>query len=389
MSIPSTYLRPTQNVIREGIAELGYGEPDPRLLPVDLVAEAAEGVIREFGPGAISYGERSGPWPLRELIAARIHDKEGCAASPADVFITAGNSYGLDLTLAMLTRPGDAVLVESPTYGMALRTIRDRHVEAVPVPMDEGGADLDALERIVRRLRADGRAVPLLYAIPSYHNPCGVCLVDDRRRRLVTLAAALDLVVVEDDVYRELVYEGQAPPALWTLDPEAPIVRLGSFSKSLTPGLRVGWMNAAPELLRRIDAAGVLDSGGNPSHFSACLVAHLLRGGGYAAHVASLQAAYAARRDVLDAALREHMPEGCRWQAPSGGFFVWLRLPHGLLASPLLPVAEAHGVAFAPGARFCADGADDCLRLSFSLLDEAALREGVRRLAAVVSGALA
>jgi DNA-binding transcriptional MocR family regulator len=285
----------------------------------------------------------------------------------------------------MLTRPGDAVLVESPTYGMALRSMRDRHVETVPLPLDEGGLDLEALEAALVQLRAAGRTVPLLYTIPTFHNPAGVCLADDRRRSLIELARRHEFVIVEDDVYRELAYEVSPPPALWALDPEAPIVRLGSFSKSLTPGLRVGWVNAPPRLVARIDAAAVLDSGGNPTQFAACTVARLLMDDGYDAHVTRLRAAYGARRDALAEALREHAPEGCRWRVPAGGFFIWLQLPQGVRAGALLPVAEAHGVSFAPGARFCADGADDCLRLSFCLLDEAALREGVRRLAAAIA----
>ncbi len=379
------YLRPTQNVLREGIVELGYGEPDPNLLPVDLVAAAAAGVIGEFGPGAICYGQRNGPSPLRELIAARISEREACPTAPADVFVTAGTSHGLDLVLAMLTRPGDAVLVESPTYGMALRTMRDRHLEPVPLPLDDEGLDLDALEETLARLRAAGRRIPLLYTIPTYHNPAGVCLGAARRRRLIALAGELDFIIVEDDVYRELAYEGEAPPALWALDREAPIVRLGSFSKSLTPGLRVGWVNAAPDLLARIDAAAVLDSGGNPAQFAACLVARVLLDGGYDDHVERLRVVYRSRRDVLDQALREHAPAGCSWRTPAGGFFIWLRLPEGLRATELLPVAEAHGVAFAPGARFCADGDDGAVRLSFSLLDEGTIVEGVRRLAAAIA----
>ena len=382
-------LRPTQNVLRDGMVELGFGEPDPTLLPVDLVAEAAAGVLRQFGPGAISYGYMRGPVPLRELIAARISAREACSATQADVFITAGNSQALDLAMSMFTRPRDVVLVESPTYGLALRTMRDHDVDIVSLPLDGDGVDLDALEREIGRLRAAGRTVSLLYTIPTFHNPAGACLGLERRRRLVAMASAHDLVVVEDDVYRELVYEGAAPPALWTLDREAPILRLGSFSKSLTPGLRVGWINARPDLLRHLDTAGVLDSGGNPTQFAACLVARVLDGGGYDAHVERLRAAYRARRDVLHAALREYLPAGCSWRVPAGGFFIWLRLPPGLRASELLPVAEAHGVAFAPGSRFCADGDDGSIRLSFSLFDEGALREGARRLGAAMAVAVA
>ncbi len=389
MRTPPTALRPTQNVLRDDVMELGYGEPDPCLLPVELVAGAAGGVIADFGPGAICYGQRSGPAPLRTLIAERIREREACDVHPDEVFITAGNSHALDLVLAMLTRPGDVVLVELPTYGLALRTMRDRNVEIVGVPFDDHGLDVGVLERTLRALRDAGRRVRLLYTIATFHNPVGISLIAERRQRLVELAVAHDLVVVEDDVYRELVYDGEAPPALWTLDREAPVVRLGSFSKSLTPGLRVGWINARPDLLRRIDAAAVLDSGGNPTQFAACTVARILMNGGYDDHVARLRAAYGARRLVLHEALEEHVPAGCAWRLPAGGFFIWLCLPDGLRASELLPVAEANGVSFAPGIRFRADGDDSGMRLSFSLLDEASLREGARRLGATIAAARA
>ena len=377
----------TQNVLREGIIELGYGEPDPRLLPVDLVAAAAAAALADLGPGAIAYGRRPGPSPLRELIADRITVRECCPVGPEQVLITAGNSYGLDLVLNLLTRDGDAVLVETPSFSLALRTMRDHGVELVPVPCDDEGLDVAAAERELLNLRAAGRRVALLYTIPTFHNPAGVSLSADRRRQLVELAAAHDLPLVEDDVYRELAYEGAAPPALWTLAREAPIVRLGSFSKSLSPGLRVGWINAAPALLHRIDRAGVLVSGGNPAQFAACVVAGVLAGGGYDEHVRGLRESYGARRLALAAALREHLPAGCTWRLPAGGFFIWVRLPEGMRAGELLPVAEAHGVSFAPGRHFCADGDDRGLRLAFSLLDEAALREGARRLGAAIAAA--
>lgn len=387
MVVRSSQVPLTQNTLREGVVELGPGEPDPRLLPVELVSRAAAAALTELGPGVIAYGSPPGPPPLRELIAARVSAREDCAVGPDQIFITAGNSYALDLVLAMLTRPGDAVLVETPSFSLALRTMRDHHVELVPIPCDDKGLDVELAEKRLAALRAAGRRVTLLYTIPTFHNPAGVSLAAERRRRLVELAATHDVTVVEDDVYRELVYEGEAPPSLWSLAPEAPIVRLGSFSKSLSPGLRVGWVNTSSELLRRIHDAGVLDSGGSPSQFAACVVSGVLAAGGYDEHVARLRASYRARRDALAAALGEYLPAGCSWRVPAGGFFLWVRLPDGLRAGDLLPIAEAHGVGFAPGGRFCADGDDRSIRLSFSLCDEPALREGARRLGAALRAA--
>jgi 2-aminoadipate transaminase len=374
-----------QNVARPGVIELGFGEPDARLLPVDLVREAAEGALEAHGPACLAYGQLLGPPVLRAAVAARIAALEHTPASAEDVVVTGGNAQALDLVLTRFASPGDVVLVESPTYNLALKTIRDHPVDVAAVPLDAGGLDMDALEATLEALARDGRRVALLYTIPTHHNPSGVCLEAARRRRLVELARRRGLLVVEDDVYRELTYDGETPPSLWSLDREAPVVRLGSFSKTLAPGLRVGWIDARPDLLERFAAAGVLDSGGGISHFAACLTAQILAAGHYDGHVARLRAGYAARRDALAAALRRHLPAGCTFVAPAGGFFIWVTLPPGADSGRLLPAAEAHGVSFAPGAAFCSDGDARGLRLAFSFYDERTLAEGARRLGAALA----
>ena len=243
------------------------------------------------------------------------------------MLVSGGNSQALDQVLTMLTEPGDVVFVECPTYNLALGIIADHPVDVVGVPMDEDGLDVEALEAAVGEVRASGRRPRLLYTIPTFHNPAGVSLSAPRRRSLLELARREDLILVEDDVYRELAYDGEAPPALRTLDPEAPVVRLGSFSKSLAPGLRLGWFDAPAALRERLAAAGFVESGGCVSQFSASVVAALLEAGAYGAHVAALRLAYASRRDALAGALRERLPAGAHVTVPSGGFFLWLTLP--------------------------------------------------------------
>ncbi len=379
----------TQNTLREGIIEFAFGEPDPALLALGLVRRAAAAVLDDAGPAALAYGSLEGPEALRDEIARRSAAREGCSCSAADVLVSGGNSQALDQVLTVLTSPGDVVLVESPTYNLALGIMRDHPLAVAGVPLDDEGLRLDALQATLAELHAAGKRARLLYTIPTFHNPAGMCLSAQRRQDLLAIAAAHELVIVEDDVYRELVYEGPAPPALWTLGGEAPVVRLGSFSKTLAPGLRVGWINASGGLLARLAAAGVLESGGCVSQFGASIVGRLLASGGYDEHVAALRRSYASRRDALSAALHEHLPAGCGFVTPAGGFFIWLTLPDGLTASALLPVAEARGVAFAPGARFCSDTDDRSLRLAFSLYDEATLKEGARRLGAAVTAAQA
>ena len=369
----------TQNDLDPDVIELAWGEPAPGLLPVELVEAAAKDVLPSLDRGVLAYGKRPGPAPLRRAIA-ELQSGAGLAATEDDVYVTGGASQALDLILTRFTGPGDVVLVESPTYSLTLRIMRDHHLDIVGVKHDDGGLDVDDLERVLARLHAAGRAPRLLYVIPVFHNPTGVCLAADRRERLLELAAAHDLLLIEDDPYRELYYGEKAPPPLWRRGAEAPVLHLGSFSKTLAPGLRVGWVNGRPDLLERIDQSGLLDSGGCVNQFGACVVSVVLAQGHYAAHVERLRAAYAARRDALAAGLAEHLPRGCRFRLPQGGFFIWLRLPGELRASELQPLAQAHGVVFAPARGFNVEGRDDAVRLSFSLYEEERLAEGARRL---------
>ncbi len=380
----------TQNTLRDGIVEFAFGEPDPSLLPVGLVREAAALALGDAGgAAAMSYGAKKGPHALRAAVAERIAAREGRGVDAGEILITGGASQALDQVVTRLTRPGDVVLVESPTYNLALGIVRDHPVELAGVPLDHGGLDVEALETTLQRLRSSGRVPRLLYTIPTFHNPAGVSLSPDRRRRLLAVAREHDLVVVEDDVYRELAYDGPAPPPLWALDAKAPVVRLGSFSKSLAPGLRLGWITARADLSERLAGAGMLESGGCLGQFSAHVVAALLEAGVYDAHLAGLRRAYASRRDALAAALRERLPAGCRFTVPAGGFFIWVTLPEGLTATALLPHAERHGVSFAPGSRFCLDGDDHDLRLAFSLYGGAALADGAGRLGRAMAEASA
>jgi 2-aminoadipate transaminase len=378
----------TQNALRPGFVELAYGEPDPRLLPVDAVHRAATAALEREGPGAIAYGEAEGPRTLRAALAQRITAQEGVPVEADDVVVTGGVSQALEQAVTVFAGPDDAVLVESPTYNLAVGILRDHAVEIIGLRHDGGGLDLADLEATLTRLRAGGRTPRLLYAVPTFHNPTGACLSPDRRAALVALARREDLLILEDDVYRELAYDGDAPPSLWSLDPEAPVLRLGTFSKSLTPGLRVGWVTGRDDLRRRFVGAGVIESGGCPTQFAACVAAALLENGDYEPHVAALRAAFTTRRDALAAALRDHLPAGCDFVVPAGGYFLWVRLPKGLTATALLPSAERRRVSYLPGARFSMSGEDGHIRLAFSLYDETALTEGARRLGAAVRDAL-
>jgi 2-aminoadipate transaminase len=366
---------------RAGILDLGWGHPDPALLPVEAMSRAAATALAQHGANALAYGVEHGPGTLRHWLLERIARDEGRAPAPDELMITGGVSHALDQICTLLTRPGDVVLVESPVYHLAVRVLRDHPLELVAVPRDEHGLRLDALAETIAELNRRGNFPRLLYTVPTFHNPTGTSLAPERRVQLVALAAQTGVTIVEDDVYRELSYDGPPPASLWSIAPPGVVVRLGSFAKSLAPGLRLGWLSADRETVARITGGGMLDSGGGVNHYTAVTVGALCTAGDFDAQVARLKAAYRERRDALFAALQEHLPPACSFDKPGGGFFQWVRLPEGMNAIELLPRAEAHGVAFIPGPRFHLEGGGaNTLRLAFSLYGPADLREAAVRL---------
>jgi DNA-binding transcriptional MocR family regulator len=374
---------------RPGIIDLGWGHPDGALLPAAELRQAAGEALERWGADALAYGADRGPGPLIEWLCQRIGQTDARAPSHDQIVITSGNSHGLDQVCALFTQPGDVVLVESPTYHLGVRILRDHPVELIAVPADELGLDTGALAGTLERLRAEGRRARMLYTIPTFHNPTGASLPDDRRRALVDLAVAEGLLIAEDDVYRELAYDAPAPPSLWSIAPPGTVARLGSFAKSLAPGLRLGWLTLDAAGAQRVIASGVIDSGGGVNHFTAMMVAQFCISGAFAAQVERFRAAYRERRDALLAALAEHLPPGCTATKPGGGFFVWVRLPEQIDAGALLPRAEAAGVAYLPGKRFHLEGAGaNTLRLAFSLYRPAELAEAASRLGAAIRAEL-
>jgi 2-aminoadipate transaminase len=381
---------PAQNTLRPGVIELRFGEPDPALLPAGRVAEACAAVLAAPAGDALSYGANEGPLRLREALAARIRRiVRPRTLDLESLMITGGTSQAIDLCLTMLTAPGDAVLVENTTYDLAVRILRDHPVEVVPVPIDEHGLVVEEVAAVCGRTRAAGHRPRLLYTIPTYHNPTGVSLPLERRRRLVEIAVHQGLTVLEDDAYRELGFSGKPAPSLWRVGEPGSVIRLGSFSKTIAPGLRAGWLVADPPTVARLAGSGLVESGGAVSQFSASVVAPLLESGFFDEHLAVLRASYASRRDALAGALREQLPAGFSFAKPAGGFFIWVSLPQGLKASALLATAEAHGVSFFPGCRFALDSDDSAMRLAFSLYSADVLAEGARRLGAAAREALA
>lgn len=380
----------TQYVETPGVIDLAWGHPDPTLLPVKELRAAAERAIDRYGPDILAYGKTEGPPPLIDFICARLRETDLRAPEPAEVVITAGASQGLDLAATLLLSPGDTVLLDVPTYHLAISILADHPVRLEAVASDTDGILPDALASTVARLRTAGQRPRLLYTIPTFHNPTGRNVSLARRRELVAFAGQEGLLIAEDDTYRELSYDGPSPPSLWALDESASVIRIGSFAKSVAPGLRIGYLTAAPEIVTRMATGGLLDSGGGMNHFAATVLAEYAAAGDYARQAERFRSAYRSQRDALLAGLAAHMPDGVTWSRPAGGYFAWVQLPGGITADELEPAAIARGVAFLPAHRFFLDnaGMPNALRLAFSMYPPATLEDAAARLGDAVRSVL-
>jgi DNA-binding transcriptional MocR family regulator len=381
MTAPGPTTLPTvQFRTGEGTIDLGWGHPHPASLPVDAWAEATEAALRRYGASALTYGHPTGPGPLIEWLCGRLGEVDGPAPDPGQTFVTAGASHALDLTASILCRPGDVVLVDSPTYHLALRVIADHRVDIVPAPVDAGGIDPAATAELVRAIGRQGRRVPMLYLVPTFNNPTGRSLSAERRTALVAAAQRTGMTLVEDDTYRELAYPAPAPASLFSGAETGSVVRIGSFAKSVAPGLRLGWLTAAAPVVGALAARGYVDSGGGVNHTNALTLAEFGVSGSYRRHVEAIRSRYRRQRDALVTAVRRDLPQA-EFTVPAGGWFLWLRLPAPGGGTELLPCAEAAGVSYVPGRQFfVTDTGHRYLRLSFSLFDPETLAAGVRRL---------
>lgn len=354
-----------------GVVDLTWGHPDPSYLPVDEVAAAAETVLRERGRQALSYGAPAGGASLRNAVAAHLAAAGEGAVDPREVLVTAGASGGIDLVLSLMARPGDVVFVERPTYFLALRIFADHGLEVIGLAGDDEGpiaADLTRRATVVGT-GADRRA--FFYCIPTFANPTGRSWPERRRRELLETADRCQVVVIEDDVYRDTA--AGPPPSMWSIDPSN-VIRLGSFSKSLAPGLRVGFLTADRSVVASIEKSGVLDSGGGVNHFAAMVVSELVSSGVFGRIARQAQTRYADRRRALLAAID---PAVLEHRAPDGGFFVWLRVPPDVTSEAFVAAAKANGVLVTDGRPFFAGApTGEFVRASFSMLDEQQLGIG-------------
>ncbi len=368
---------------RPEVISFAGGLPAPELFPLDDVRAAFTRVMDTYGPAAVQYSTTEGHLPLRAWIANR------AGITPEHVQIMTGSQQSLDLIGKMLISEGDVVLVESPTYLGALQSFQPYGPRYVEVPTDEHGIDVDALEGILKRERAK-----LLYAVPNFQNPTGRTLSLERRRRLIELTARSGVVVFEDDPYGKLRFTGEELPSLYELaleqvgDPdESHVVYSSSFSKTLMPGLRDAWVQAARPMIAKLVQAKQGADLHTPT-LTQMIIAELVDEV-QPRQIEVVKAAYKARADDMMARMAEYFPAGVSYTEPEGGMFLWVTLPEAIDTVPLLEQAVARGVAFVPGAPFFAlGGGRNTMRLSYSCANAEQIDRGIRALADTIKNAL-
>jgi 2-aminoadipate transaminase len=360
------------------------GMPAPELFPLEEIEEACIKVLREQGSSALQYSISEGYVPLREFIVRKM-GRYGIVASVDNVLITTGSQQGLDLVSKVLLDPGDVIIIEAPTFVGALQSFRAYQSSYASVPLDNDGMLVEVLEQKIVETHPK-----FMYVLPNFQNPAGVTLSRDRRERLVSLARQYGVPILEDDPYGELRFEGENIEPLVVISArqngqqsgyfEGDVIYMSTFSKTLSPGLRLGWVVAPVEVVNKlVQAKQGADL--HTSTFDQMMAYEVMANGFLDQHVLEIRETYRQRRDVMLAALEQHFPDGATWTRPQGGLFLWVRLPEGVDSLDLVNEAIEQKVAFVPGTAFYADGrGHDAMRLTFATCSTEQIEEGIKRL---------
>lgn len=350
------------------------GLPAPELFPIREFREACNYTLEHFGSQALQYGTTEGYLPLREFLAESMQ-KYGVPAVPGNILMTNGSQQALDLIGRVFINNNDKILTDAPTYVGAIQAWRVYKPQFVTTPLDDDGMDPERVEKVLQRGQ-----VKFIYVLPNFHNPAGTTIPYERRQRLVELAAKYGTFIVEDDPYGELRFEGEDVVPIVSMHKEN-VIYLSTFSKTLSPGIRLGWI-VAPEgvIARLVQAKQGTDL--HTSTFLQYLTYDIVERGFIKRHVRRIRTVYRERRDVMLAAMEEHFPPGVTWTRPQGGLFLWVRMPEHVDAEELLEVAVEEKVAFVPGVAFYPDDEEgrNCMRLNFSNANPEMIQEGIKRL---------
>jgi 2-aminoadipate transaminase len=355
--------------------DLGMGNPDLDLLPLGMLRKSADSFFLEGDPRYLQYGLEQGDDYFRRALADFLTRVYGSLVDPALLFVTAGASSALDLLCTLFTKPGDTIFVEEPSYFLALRIFADHGLHAIPIPMDDDGLNLEALDEKLANSQPK-----FIYTIPAFQNPSGITLSQARRGKLVERAQRYNFQILADEAYQFLPLTQKQPRSFaeFTADVEQ-VVSINSFSKILAPGLRLGWIQAHHKTIQRLAGSGLLESGGGMNPYTSALVRGLIESGQLEMNISNLREEYSLRLKALDAALRTHLP-AAEYKQPEGGFFFWVRLPD-VDAADLRGQARDFKVDFRQGLLFSSQsGMKDYLRLSFCFYKPDMIAEGIKRL---------
>jgi 2-aminoadipate transaminase len=369
---------------RPEVISLAGGLPDTSTFPPKSFAAQMTRIAQESAAEALQYGPTEGFEETKDCIV-EVMGAEGMLVDPHDVIVTTGGQQAIDLVCKTLVDPGDVVICEAPTYPGAVPVFCSYQAEVIQVECDEDGMRVDELELLLEQLRRDGRRPKFVYSVPTFQNPAGVTMSLARRRRLIELARLHELLVVEDNPYGLLRYGGETLPPLYQLDGGDFVIYIGTFSKILSPGIRLGWAVAPPPVMEKI-VLGKQAADLCTSTLTQYFVREYFAEGRWRHYVEDLVELYRGRRDTMLAALAEHFPAAATWTEPQGGLFIWATLPDYIDTGDLLAKALRADVAFVPGqAAYIDERGRNSMRLNFSGVDDAEIREGIRRIGATIA----
>ena len=359
-----------------GTINMGIGQPSADLLPVELLAKASEAFFRDAQAIELNYGVIRGDERFLESLASFLTQGYGATVEPESLFLSSGNSQAIEFVSGVFASPGDTVFVEEPSYFLAFQIFKDRGLNIVGIPIDQDGLSIKHLKQALKIHQPR-----FLYTIPSFHNPGGCSMSEERRRELVELSKAHDFLIIADEVYQLLYYYEPPPPAFATMIDSGTVVSLGSFSKILAPALRLGWMQCAPNLQRKMLAAGFPNSSGSMNHYTSHIARLFIDLGYQAQHLEHVRSTLRARSEAMDSALTLHFKDLANWNKQEGGYFYWLEFDQSTDTSLLKSKAAKLETGFQDGTVFSSKGKlKNCLRLSFSHYHEDDISKGVARL---------
>jgi 2-aminoadipate transaminase len=368
------------------IISFGGGMPSPKAFPINFIQKSVRKILKDKGPQALQYGPTEGITPLRQAIIDRMARKRSIKCNLNQIMVTTGSQQALDLSSKLLINPGDYIIVECPTYTGALTAFNVYQDKYIPVHMDEDGMKTQELEDTLKANK--DKNIKFIYTIPAFQNPSGVTMSNERRKHLLEISQKYDIPILEDEAYSELVYEGDVPLPIKSMDKNDSVIYTHTFSKFLSPGFRLGWVVGSEEFIGKM---AIEKQGADlcTNMLVQFIAEDYLKSDLIEKQIAKTRKMYRKKRDIMIDALEEHFPSGSEWSCPKGGMFIWVALPNGIDTKEMFKDALKEKVAYVYGSAFCVDNCgNNCMRLNFSNADDDRIEEGIKRLSKVIRGRL-